>query len=297
MIEIKNITKKYGDFTAIEDISFNVEKSSIYGLVGYNGAGKITLLKTASGIFKPESGEVLFDGENIYNNGEVRSKLIYVPDEVYFLKGASLERMAKFYKGYYPNFNDKVFKNMTEAMGLDSKKNIGSFSKGMQRQAEVILAMSTMPKYMLLDEVFDGIDPQKRNLCRKIFIEYMAETGCSIIMSSHNLQEISDLCDHVALINGKKLAMNVCVDDASNAYVKYRLIFDRDIDASIFNGIENKGISIDNKLATIIVPSSYDGGALASLRPIHMDSVTLSLEEVFLNEMEDKDYDISKIFS
>ncbi len=284
MIEIKNITKKYGDFTAIEDISFNVEKSSIYGLVGYNGAGKTTLLKTASGIFKPESGEVLFDGENVYNNGEVRSKLIYVPDEVYFLKGASLERMAKFY-------------NMTEAMGLDSKKNIGSFSKGMQRQAEVILAMSTMPKYMLLDEVFDGIDPQKRNLCRKIFIEYMAETGCSIIMSSHNLQEISDLCDHVALINGKKLAMNVCVDDASNAYVKYRLIFDRDIDASIFNGIENKGISIDNKLATIIVPSSYDDGALASLRPIHMDSVTLSLEEVFLNEMEDKDYDISKIFS
>ena len=297
MIEIKNITKKYGDFTAIEDISFNVEKSSIYGLVGYNGAGKTTLLKTASGIFKPESGEVLFDGENVYNNGEVRSKLIYVPDEVYFLKGASLERMAKFYKGYYPNFNDKVFKNMTEAMGLDSKKNIGSFSKGMQRQAEVILAMSTMPKYMLLDEVFDGIDPQKRNLCRKIFIEYMAETGCSIIMSSHNLQEISDLCDHVALINGKKLAMNVCVDDASNAYVKYRLIFDRDIDASIFNGIENKGISIDNKLATINVPSSYDDGALASLRPIHMDSVTLSLEEVFLNEMEDKDYDISKIFS
>lgn len=297
MIEIKNITKKYGDFTAIEDISFNVEKSSIYGLVGYNGAGKTTLLKTASGIFKPESGEVLFDGENVYNNGEVRSKLIYVPDEVYFLKGASLERMAKFYKGYYPNFNDKVFKNMTEAMGLDSKKNIGSFSKGMQRQAEVILAMSTMPKYMLLDEVFDGIDPQKRNLCRKIFIEYMAETGCSIIMSSHNLQEISDLCDHVALINGKKLAMNVCVDDASNAYVKYRLIFDRDIDASIFNGIENKGISIDNKLATISVPSSYDDGALASLRPIHMDSVTLSLEEVFLNEMEDKDYDISKIFS
>ena len=279
MIEIKNITKKYGDFTAIEDISFYVEKSSIYGLVGYNGAGKTTLLKTASGIFKPESGEVLFDGENVYNNGEVRSKLIYVPDEVYFLKGASLERMAKFYKGYYPNFNDKVFKNMTEAMGLDSKKNIGSFSKGMQRQAEVILAMSTMPKYMLLDEVFDGIDPQKRNLCRKIFIEYMAETGCSIIMSSHNLQEISELCDHVALINGKKLAMNVCVDDASNAYVKYRLIFDRDIDASIFNGIEN------------------DDGALASLRPIHMDSVTLSLEEVFLNEMEDKDYDISKIFS
>ncbi len=296
MIEIKNLTKKYGSFTAIEDISFTVDESSIYGLVGYNGAGKTTLLKTAAGILKADGGEILFDGENIFDNGLVRSKLLYVPDEVYFIKGASLERMGKFYKDYYPNFSTKVFKNMTEAMGLDPKKNLGSFSKGMQRQAVVILALSTMPKYMLLDEVFDGIDPHKRNLCKKIFLEYMAETGCSIIMSSHNLQEISDLCDHVALINGKKLAMNVSVDDASNAYVKYRLIFDRDIDKSIFDGIENKGINIDNKFATIIVPSDFNDNRLASLRPIHMDSVTLSLEEVFLNEMEDKDYDISKIF-
>lgn len=296
MIEIKNLTKKYGSFTAIEDISFTVDKSSIYGLVGYNGAGKTTLLKTAAGMLKADGGEILFDGENIFDNGLLRSNLLYVPDEVYFIKGASLERMGKFYKDYYPNFSTKVFKNMTEAMGLDPKKNLGSFSKGMQRQAEVILALSTMPKYMLLDEVFDGIDPHKRNLCKKIFLEYMAETGCSIIMSSHNLQEISDLCDHVALINGKKLAMNVSVDDASNAYVKYRLIFDRDIDKSIFDGIENKGINIDNKFATIIVPSNFNDNRLASLRPIHMDSVTLSLEEVFLNEMEDKDYDISKIF-
>ncbi len=296
MIEIKNLTKKYGSFTAIEDISFTVDKSSIYGLVGYNGAGKTTLLKTAAGMLKADDGEILFDGENIFDNGLVRSNLLYVPDEAYFIKGASLERMGKFYKDYYPNFSSKVFKNMTEAMGLDPKKNLGSFSKGMQRQAVVILALSTMPKYMLLDEVFDGIDPHKRNLCKKIFLEYMAETGCSIIMSSHNLQEISDLCDHVALINGKKLAMNVSVDDASNAYVKYRLIFDRDIDKSIFDGIENKGINIDNKFATIIVPSNFNDNRLASLRPIHMDSVTLSLEEVFLNEMEDKDYDISKIF-
>lgn len=296
MIEIKNLTKKYGSFTAIEDISFTVDKSSIYGLVGYNGAGKTTLLKTAAGMLKADDGEILFDGENIFDNGLVRSNLLYVPDEAYFIKGASLERMGKFYKDYYPNFSSKVFRNMTEAMGLDPKKNLGSFSKGMQRQAVVILALSTMPKYMLLDEVFDGIDPHKRNLCKKIFLEYMAETGCSIIMSSHNLQEISDLCDHVALINGKKLAMNVSVDDASNAYVKYRLIFDRDIDKSIFDGIENKGINIDNKFATIIVPSNFNDNRLASLRPIHMDSVTLSLEEVFLNEMEDKDYDISKIF-
>ena len=138
MIEIKNVTKKYGNYVAVEDISFKVEESSIYGLVGYNGAGKTTLLKTAAGILKPESGEVLFDSQNVYDNGKVRSSLLYVPDEVYFVKGASLQKMGKIYKGYFPNFNSKVFKNMTEAMGLDPKKNIGSFSKGMQRQAEVV---------------------------------------------------------------------------------------------------------------------------------------------------------------
>ncbi|MGN1124499.1 MAG: ABC transporter ATP-binding protein [Eubacterium sp.] len=297
MIEINNVTKKFGDFTAIEDISLKVEESSIYGLVGYNGAGKTTLLKCCAGIYRTDGGEVKLDGENVYDNGAVRTNMFYVPDDLFFLRNSSLLKMRKFYKGYFPNFSDKVFDNMADAMGLDVKKNLGSFSKGMQRQAEVILAMATRPKYMLLDEVFDGIDPQKRNLCKKIFLEYMAETGCSMIMSSHNLQEVSDLCDHVALINGKRLTMNVNVDDISAAYRKYRMIFAQDVDKSIFAGIENKGITIDNKLVTIIVKSDFDEGRLYSLNPIHMDSVTLSLEEVFLNEMEDGEYDITKIFS
>lgn len=297
MIEIKNVTKKFENFTAIEDISFTVGESSIYGLVGYNGAGKTTLLKTCAGIYKPDAGRVLVNGQNVYDNGVIRSDICYVPDDPYFVKGASLDKMKKLYKGYFPNFSDKVYNNMVDAMGLDTKKSIGSFSKGMQRQAEIILAMSTRPKVMFLDEVFDGIDPQKRNLCKKLFIEYMLETGGSMIMSSHNLQEVSDLCDHVALINGKKLTMDVCVDDVSAAYRKYRLIFNENVDKSIFNGIPNKGITIDGKLATIIVDSNFDDGRLNALSPIHMDSVTLSLEEVFLNEMEDKDYDITKIFS
>lgn len=297
MIEIKNITKRFGDFTAIDNISFTVEESSIYGLVGYNGAGKTTLLKICAGIYKTDCGEVIIDGKNVYDNGLLRSDLFFVPDDIYFVRGYNLEKMRKFCKGYYPNFSDKVFSNMVDAMGLDTKKNIGSFSKGMQRQAEIILAMSAMPKYLLLDECFDGIDPQKRNLCKKIFIEYMAESGCSMIMSSHNLQEVSDLCDRVALINGKKLAMNVGVDDISAAYVKYRMIFNENVDKSIFNNIKNKGITVEGKLATVIVSSDTDEAELLALNPVHIDSIKLSLEEVFLNEMEDKDYDISKIFS
>ena len=150
---------------------------------------------------------------------------------------------------------------------------------------------------MLLDEVFDGVDPQKRNMCKKIFLEYMAETGCSMIMSSHNLQELSDLCDHVGLINGKKLTMNVSVDDISSEYKKYRLIFETEEQAKALESIPNKGLTIDGKMATIIISSYIDENRFYEMNPIHIDSANLSLEEVFLNEMEDKNYDISKIFS
>lgn len=296
MIEVKNVTKKFGDFTAIENINLTVEESSIYGIVGYNGAGKTTLLKTIVGIYKADEGQVLISGEDSYDNGNIRSDLFFIPDDMFLPIGYNLKRLKNMYKGYYPSFNDKVYDNMLSAMGLDEKKAVASFSKGMQRQAQIILAMSVMPKYLVLDECFDGIDPQKRNMCKKIFIEYMAEYGCSIIMSSHNLQEVADLCDRVALINGKTLTMDVSVDDIGSAYVKYRMIFSDDIDESIFDGIDNKGITIDKRMATIIVSSDLDENVLTALNPIHIDSVALSLEDVFLNEMEDKDYDITKIF-
>lgn len=296
MIEVKNVTKRFGNMTAIENISLCVEESSIYGIVGYNGAGKTTLLKIISGIYKPDEGEVLINGENVYDNGAIRSDLFFIADDLFLLRGASLDAMKKMMQGYYPNFSESVYRNMVDAMGLDTKKSITSFSKGMQRQAQIVLAMASMPKYLILDECFDGIDPQKRNLCKNIFIEYMAESGCSIIMSSHNLQEVADLCDRVALINGKTLTMDVCVDDISSAYTKYRLLFSTEIDESAFDNIDNKGVVIEGRMASVIVDSSVDESVFAQLNPVHIDSIPLSLEEVFLNEMEDKRYDISKIF-
>lgn len=297
MIQVNNVTKKFGDFTAIENISMEIGDSSIYGIVGYNGAGKTTLLKTCAGIYAADGGEVLLDGENVFDNGKIRQNMFFIPDELYFPRGATLLKMKDFYMRYYGNFSEKVFYKMASAMGLDVTKNIQAFSKGMQRQAEIVLAMSTKPKYLLLDEVFDGIDPQKRNFCKNLFIEYMAETECAIFMSSHNLQEVADLCDHVALINGKSLALNVSVDDVSSAYKKYRLIFDREITVSDFDNIPYKRIDVDEKIVSVIVDSDLDPNVFSPLAPIHTDSVNLSLEEVFLNEMEDRKYDISSIFS
>lgn len=298
MIEFKNITKQFGNFTAIEDISFVVNESSIYGLIGYNGAGKTTLLKTAAGIYKAENGSVFMDGVDTYDNDTVRREMFYIPDDLYFPMNATIKSMAKFYADYYPNFSYKTLNNLIEVFGLDPKKKIRGFSKGMQRQTEIILALSSHPKYMLLDETFDGLDPQKKEITKKLFIEYIAESDCSLIISSHNLSELSDLCDHVGLINGKKLTMDCSVYDISQNYSKFRLIFDREISENDFKDISCKSLEIDGKVAMIIFDKATgeEKQKLNALLPIAIDEYQLTMEEVFLNEMEDKKYDITKIF-
>ena len=178
MIDVISVTKKYGDFTAIKDLSFHVEKASIYGLVGYNGAGKTTLLKTMAGVFKADSGEVRMFGDNVFDNPAVKQRVFYVPDDLYFKFNASMERMAKFYRNYYPKFSMSTFDKLSELFGLDKTKKINGFSKGMQRQAEMVLGMSTLPDILLLDESFDGLDPAKRNMAKKLLLEYMVEKGC-----------------------------------------------------------------------------------------------------------------------
>lgn len=297
MIDIKNVTKKFADHTVLNDINFKVENSSIYGLVGYNGAGKTTLLKICAGIYQPDSGWVEIDGENVFDNPQAKSKVFFLPDEFSFGINNTLERLKNFYKGYYPDFSEKVFYKLVSVMGLNIMQNLSSFSKGMQKQAQIIIAMSTMPKYLILDEVFDGIDPQKKDICKKLFVEYMAETDCSIIMSSHNLQDVAGICDRVAMINGSRLTMDVSVDDAGSSYEKYRIIFQDCVSENDFAAVPYKKIEIEGNMAIIIAEKGYDFSCLNHLHPLHTDSVMLSLEEVLLNEMEDKKYDIKSIFA
>lgn len=298
MIEFRNITKKFGDFTAVEEISFNVEPSSIYGLIGYNGAGKTTLLKTAAGIYKPESGEVLMGGQNTFNNSDIRKNMFYIPDDLYFPMNATLRSMADFYSDYYPGFSYKTFRNLIGLFALPEKGKIRGFSKGMQRQTEIILALSCKPQFLLLDETFDGLDPQKRDITKKLFMEYIAENEASIVISSHNLTELSNLCDHAGLVNGKRLTMDCSVYDISKNYSKLRLIFDRNLTEEDFKGINYRSLDIDGKIVTIIFNTNIEEEKikLNALLPVAVDEYQLTLEEVFLNEMEDKKYDITRIF-
>ena len=280
MIEFQGVTKKFGDFTAISDIRFTVGDGSLYGLIGYNGAGKTTLLKTITGVYKAESGKVLLDGEDAFDNEKMKQHMFYVPDEIYFQPYANMEKMAKFYNGYYPDFSFDTFHKLAEVFSLDTKARLNGFSKGMQRQAEIVLGFATQPDFMLFDETFDGLDPAKRALIKDLIHEYMQEKQASIIVSSHDLHELEGLCDHFGLINGKKLQNDVTEDDLKR------------------HGIDVKSFKRDGKMLIVTTKGDEKETArkLEELAPAVVESMPLTLEEVFLDEMEGTDYDFAEIF-
>lgn len=298
MIDVKNITKKFGDFTAIQNLSFHVDDGMIYGLVGYNGAGKTTLLKTAADVYRPDEGEILIDGENVKDNAKAKQKIFYVPDDLYFIPYSNMEKMAKFYSGYYPHFSFDTFKSLSKVFGLDTKKRLNGFSKGMQRQAELVLGLSAHPSILLLDESFDGLDPQKRTVVKNLVKDYVKETSTSVIISSHNLHELTDISDRIGLINGKKLALDCGPGDISNNRSKIRVVFPLDFSEDVLINIQHKNLKKDGRIMTFSSTEPFEKirQKLEEFKPLLLEEFPLSLEEVFMEEMEGTKYDFAEIF-
>lgn len=298
MIEIREVTKKYGKFTAVDKLSMTVDKGSVYGLVGYNGAGKTTLLKTVAGIYRADGGLVTVDGVDVFDSADVKRRMFYVPDDLYFNYNSSIEKMAKFYAGYYPKFSFETLDKLCGVFKLDKTARINSFSKGMQRQAAMILGMSTLPEILLLDESFDGLDPAKRSLMNNMLIEYAADRECSIIVSSHNLHELTDICDHIALINGKRIVLDCSVDDISASRCKFRVVFADEKSREDFADFDIKRFDKDGKIVTLSLGGDPEENEkkLNAMSPLLVEKYPLTLEEIFLEEMEDTDYDFKEIF-
>lgn len=298
MIEIREVTKKYGKFTAVDKLSMTVDKGSVYGLVGYNGAGKTTLLKTVAGIYRADGGSVTVDGVDVFDSADVKRRMFYVPDDLYFNYNSSIEKMAKFYAGYYPKFSFETLDKLCGVFKLDKTARINSFSKGMQRQAAMILGMSTLPEILLLDESFDGLDPAKRSLMNNMIIEYAADRECSIIVSSHNLHELTDICDHIALINGKRIVLDCSVDDISASRCKFRAVFADEKSREDFADFDIKRFDKDGKIVTLSLGGDPEENEkkLNAMSPLLVEKYPLTLEEIFLEEMEDTDYDFKEIF-
>ncbi len=300
MIQLKNVTKKFGDFTAVGNISFTVDNSSIYGLIGYNGAGKTTLLKTVAGIYCPDNGKALLDGENAFDNAQVRELLFYIPDDMYFIPNISLEGMAKFYQGMFKSFDMDLFLKLIKIFSLNPKAKIRSFSKGMKRQAEITFALSCRPKYMLMDEVFDGLDPQKKEICKNLFLEYMAESECSIIISSHSLTDLGNLCDRIGLINGKKLSIDCSIDDIPEFNKKYKVSFCENVSEEKLSCLPLTSLKMQGNTATFDVSGADNlqkiNEALSLMSISNLTASPMTLEEVFLKEMEGDSYDLQQLF-
>lgn len=218
MLEIQNVTKRYGSFTAIEDVSFTVANGTVYGLVGYNGAGKTTLLKTVAAVYLPDGGQVLVDGASAHGRRTPERTPFIVADEPYFLPQATPNAMRDYYAGYYPDWSDGTFRNLLALFKLDGKAKIGGFSKGMQRQTAILLGLATGARTMLLDESFDGLDLSKRILLKKLLRLYARKRQASVILSSHNLRELEDVADNLGMIEGRHLIFDESIEGLHAKY-------------------------------------------------------------------------------
>ncbi|MDR2932310.1 MAG: ABC transporter ATP-binding protein, partial [Oscillospiraceae bacterium] len=234
MIQATGLTKKFDDFVALDCFDTTIPDGSIYGLVGSNGSGKSTLLRMISGIYRPDGGEILVCGEKPFENVVIKDMVFHVSDELYFLPQSTMDDMAKFYGSVYSAFSDADYSALCARFPIDPKKKLHTFSKGMKRQASLILALSAHPKYLLLDEAFDGLDPVMRGALRKILVDRVLEHGVTVVIASHNLRELEDLCDHMGLLHQGKVLFEREIDAVKLGFCKVQAGFQVFPDMSAF---------------------------------------------------------------
>ncbi|MBQ3544804.1 MAG: ABC transporter ATP-binding protein [Lachnospiraceae bacterium] len=299
MISVNNVSKKFEDFYALNNVSCNIPKGAVYGMVGSNGAGKSTFLRLISGVYKADMGDILVDEEPIYNNPLAKGKMVFLSDDLYFLPGASLKRMSEFYKSVYPKYDDKRFLELVELFKLNPKKPIQSFSKGMKRQAAIILALSSRPGYMLFDETFDGLDPVVRNLVKKLICEDVYENKTTAILTSHSLRELEDTCDQLALLHKGGLIFESDIQGLKTSLFKVQVAFSGDYDKSKFDGMEMdiRNFSKKGSVSNLIIRGDKEviASRINSLKPLILDILPLTLEEVFTYEMEVYGYSFNEV--
>ena len=296
MIEIRDLKKSFDGFYALDGTNITVNKGSVYGLVGPNGAGKTTLIKHLAGIFIQDSGSVKVEGELIFDNVEKKAKMFYIPDEIYFFPQASIMDMKKYYQSIYPNFDEVRFKKLQEVFPIDPKKRIKRFSRGMQKQAAFWLGISTRPDIMILDEPVDGLDPVMRRKVWGVLLQDVAEREMTVFVSSHNLRELEDVCDHVGIMHEGKILLERSLTELQNNIVKIQVAFDADLPEEI-----NK-LNILNRQQSgrvwILIARGAREEILAEINkfnPLLVDALPLSLEEIFIYELGGMDYAIKNI--
>lgn len=297
MIEIKGVSKSFETVSVLDKLNCTIKDGCIYGLVGANGSGKSTLLRLINGIFLADEGEIKVDGKDSFDDEKIKQNMVFVPDDLFFYKGYTLSDMASFYKSLYRKFDTEYLDELAKILKLDKTRKISNFSKGMKRQCALILALATKCKYLFFDETFDGLDPVVRNFFKKQLAKQMEENNSTIIMTSHNLRELEDICDNLGLLYKGGILFESDIDDIKTNMHKVQISLKDDFDETSFLGISILSFKKVGSIASMIVEDK-DGTVrkkLEKLKPVILDFLPLTLEEVFIYEMEALGYEFNEI--
>ncbi len=297
MIQVNNVTKKFGDFVALDGLNMHVERGAIYGLVGPNGAGKSTIIRHLCGVYKQDAGEITIDGKPVYENTELKKIFTVIPDDIFYFTQANTMDMMRFYKDMYPKFDEVLFKKIMNCFpAINPKKMVRTLSKGMQKQVAFMLSIAARPELMILDEPVDGLDPVMRRQIWSLIMSDVSENGLTVLVSSHNLRELEDVCDHVGIMNNGKILIERSLDELQTSITKIQIAFDGDMPA-LPPEIEVLKKITNGRVHTLIVKGEPRAAerAIGALNPLLMDVLPLTLEEIFIYELGGENYAVKDI--
>lgn len=297
MIVTQNISKRFNDVQALNEISLHINKGAVFGLVGTNGAGKSTFLRLLAGIYRPDTGEILIDEQPVWENAQLKSRLFYISDEQYFFANVTPQEVAHYYNGIYPNFDLSRFVELMQGFELTVTRKISTFSKGMKKQLSVILGLCSGVDYIFCDETFDGLDPVMRHAVKSLFAADVADRGLTPIIASHNLRELEDICDHVGLLHRGGVLLEKDLDDMKLGAGKVQCVLPEGVEPASLG----LNIVIDEQrgqLHTLIARGSQEEimAKVGAVNPVFMEFLPLTLEEFFIMETEVAGYDLKKLF-
>ena len=299
MIEIKNVSKYFGDIAAVDNISLTIKDGVVMGLLGTNGAGKSTLLRSMAGILKPEHGEILINGQPVWNNPDAKSLFFYISDEQFYFPNSTPREFGSFYSTYYPNFNTDRFLELLDKIDLPANRKIRTFSKGMKKQLSILIGICAGTQYLFCDETFDGLDPVMRQAIKSLFIQEMSERKFTPVIASHNLRELEDISDHIGLLHKGGVLLSQDLEDLRCNLTKVQCVLPEEYDKKIQDALLVMKMQRYGKLLTMTVRGEKEKVVdwLNSLNPIYCESVPLTLEEIFISETEVAGYDIKSLIS
>lgn len=297
MIDVKSLSKSYDDFKALDQLDIHIKQGSVYGLLGPNGSGKTTLIKHLVGIYKNETGSISIDNKTIFDNPETKAKIIYISDDLYFFSQYTIKEMADFYASFYPTWSWERFNTLKQVFPIDIKRRVVKLSKGMQKQVAFWLGISAKPKVMILDEPVDGLDPVMRKKVWNLVLQDVAEYGTTVLVSSHNLRELEDVCDHVGILYNGKMMVERELDNMKSDIHKLQLAYADEVPSDIFAKENVLHETRNGSVLQFIVRGCKEDitSRVKATNPVIMDILPLTLEEIFIYELEGKGYEIENI--